>query len=116
MAGHAGPRTAGAFHPHLPGMGHRLGAKLLGTHRLLGPDCRLRAVVSTLKLQLAVRLHQKSSLGRAASSRAVPQPGIGCADPAPTFSSTGASMWFFIFYRARQDGAVLLGLKHPWDH
>ncbi|KAG7562764.1 hypothetical protein FFLO_01825 [Filobasidium floriforme] len=24
-------------------------------------------------------------------------------------------MWFFIFYRARQDGAALLGLKHPWD-
>ncbi|SCZ89325.1 BZ3500_MvSof-1268-A1-R1_Chr1-1g01108 [Microbotryum saponariae] len=56
MAGHAaGPRPAGAFHPHLPGIGYRLGAKLLG-----------------------------------------------------------ASMWFFIFYRARQDGAVLLG-AHPWD-
>ncbi|WVQ84066.1 hypothetical protein IAT38_006211 [Cryptococcus sp. DSM 104549] len=27
----------------------------------------------------------------------------------------GASMWFFIFYRARQDGAVLLGWRHPWD-
>ncbi|CAD6892476.1 unnamed protein product [Tilletia controversa] len=27
----------------------------------------------------------------------------------------GASMWFFIFYRAKQDGAVMLGLKHPWD-
>ncbi|KAF8806466.1 hypothetical protein BYT27DRAFT_7257187 [Phlegmacium glaucopus] len=26
----------------------------------------------------------------------------------------GASMWFFIFYRARQDGAKMLG-KHPWD-
>ncbi|ORY26859.1 hypothetical protein BCR39DRAFT_560290 [Naematelia encephala] len=29
--------------------------------------------------------------------------------------SLGAGMWFFIFYRARQDGAVLLGLRHPWD-
>ncbi|RSH76548.1 uncharacterized protein EHS24_005537 [Apiotrichum porosum] len=28
----------------------------------------------------------------------------------------GAGMWFFIFYRARQDGAALLGLRHPWDH
>jgi len=28
----------------------------------------------------------------------------------------GASMWFFLFYRAKQDGAALLGLKHPWDH
>ncbi|EJD03093.1 uncharacterized protein FOMMEDRAFT_86278, partial [Fomitiporia mediterranea MF3/22] len=28
----------------------------------------------------------------------------------------GASMWFFIFYRARQDGAKLLGLSHPWEH
>ncbi|OXG81899.1 hypothetical protein C348_03257 [Cryptococcus neoformans Gb118] len=27
----------------------------------------------------------------------------------------GASMWFFIFYRARQDGPALLGLRHPWD-
>ncbi|KAF6760126.1 hypothetical protein DFP72DRAFT_883292 [Ephemerocybe angulata] len=27
----------------------------------------------------------------------------------------GASMWFFIFYRMRQDGGKLLG-KHPWDH
>ncbi|KAF9469964.1 hypothetical protein BDZ94DRAFT_1150994, partial [Collybia nuda] len=27
----------------------------------------------------------------------------------------GATMWFFIFYRARQDGAKLLG-KHPWDN
>ncbi|KAJ2931287.1 hypothetical protein H1R20_g5783, partial [Candolleomyces eurysporus] len=27
----------------------------------------------------------------------------------------GASMWFFIFYRARQDGAKLLG-HHPFDH
>ncbi|CCC10658.1 hypothetical protein SMACR_04503 [Sordaria macrospora] len=28
----------------------------------------------------------------------------------------GASMWFWIMYRAKKDGAVLLGLKHPWDH
>ncbi|PWW72709.1 hypothetical protein C7212DRAFT_354336 [Tuber magnatum] len=28
----------------------------------------------------------------------------------------GASMWFFLMYRAKKDGAVLLGLKHPWDH
>ncbi|GAK66164.1 NADH dehydrogenase [ubiquinone] 1 beta subcomplex subunit 2-like isoform 2 [Moesziomyces antarcticus] len=27
----------------------------------------------------------------------------------------GATMWFWIFYRAKQDGPVLLGLKHPWD-
>nr|XP_031861926.1 uncharacterized protein CI109_002756 [Kwoniella shandongensis]KAA5528998.1 hypothetical protein CI109_002756 [Kwoniella shandongensis] len=27
----------------------------------------------------------------------------------------GAGMWFFIFYRARQDGAALIGLRHPWD-
>ncbi|KAJ3549353.1 hypothetical protein NMY22_g909 [Coprinellus aureogranulatus] len=25
----------------------------------------------------------------------------------------GASMWFFIFYRMRQDGGKLIG-KHPW--
>ncbi|KAF7098967.1 hypothetical protein CFC21_111838 [Triticum aestivum] len=26
-----------------------------------------------------------------------------------------ATMWFWIFYRAKQDGAVLLGMRHPWD-
>ncbi|KAF0715371.1 Aste57867_3408 [Aphanomyces stellatus] len=28
----------------------------------------------------------------------------------------GALAWFWIFYRAKQDGAVVLGLEHPWDH
>ncbi|EME82209.1 uncharacterized protein MYCFIDRAFT_43205, partial [Pseudocercospora fijiensis CIRAD86] len=28
----------------------------------------------------------------------------------------GASMWFFLFYRARYDLPVLLGFRHPWDH
>ncbi|KAK4164860.1 hypothetical protein QBC43DRAFT_288400 [Cladorrhinum sp. PSN259] len=28
----------------------------------------------------------------------------------------GAAMWFWIFYRAKKDGPVLLGWKHPWDH
>ncbi|KTW28243.1 uncharacterized protein T551_02662 [Pneumocystis jirovecii RU7] len=27
----------------------------------------------------------------------------------------GASMWFFILYRMKQDGPVILGLKHPWE-
>ncbi|KAF1915516.1 hypothetical protein BDU57DRAFT_477376 [Ampelomyces quisqualis] len=28
----------------------------------------------------------------------------------------GASMWFFLMYRAKKDGPVLLGWRHPWDH
>ncbi|KAK0663817.1 NADH dehydrogenase (ubiquinone) 1 beta subcomplex subunit 2 [Lasiodiplodia hormozganensis] len=28
----------------------------------------------------------------------------------------GASMWFFLMYRAKKDGAALMGWKHPWDH
>ncbi|CDS10330.1 hypothetical protein K492DRAFT_165426 [Lichtheimia hyalospora FSU 10163] len=28
----------------------------------------------------------------------------------------GATMWFWMMYRAKQDGPVLLGLQHPWDH
>lgn len=28
----------------------------------------------------------------------------------------GASMWFFLMYRAKEDGPALLGWKHPWDH
>ncbi|GAQ82930.1 hypothetical protein KFL_001290210 [Klebsormidium nitens] len=27
-----------------------------------------------------------------------------------------ALMWFWILYRAKEDGAVFLGLRHPWDH
>ncbi|KAG0700734.1 hypothetical protein DFH29DRAFT_982985 [Suillus ampliporus] len=27
----------------------------------------------------------------------------------------GATMWFFILYRAREDGPKLLGLRHPWE-
>ncbi|RKP10790.1 hypothetical protein THASP1DRAFT_12364 [Thamnocephalis sphaerospora] len=28
----------------------------------------------------------------------------------------GASMWFFMMYRAKQDGPTLLGWSHPWEH
>ncbi|KTW27359.1 hypothetical protein T552_02338 [Pneumocystis carinii B80] len=27
----------------------------------------------------------------------------------------GASMWFFMFYRMKKDGPIILGLKHPWE-
>ncbi|KAI0036879.1 hypothetical protein K488DRAFT_81623 [Vararia minispora EC-137] len=27
----------------------------------------------------------------------------------------GATLWFWIFYRARKDGGKLLG-EHPWHH
>ncbi|KAI1805551.1 hypothetical protein F4811DRAFT_551818 [Daldinia bambusicola] len=33
-----------------------------------------------------------------------------------TATALGASMWFFLMYRAKKDGPVLLGWKHPWDH
>ncbi|KAL2013450.1 hypothetical protein VTN00DRAFT_975 [Thermoascus crustaceus] len=41
--------------------------------------------------------------------------------PAPPFyrftaTALGASMWFFLMYRAKKDGPALLGWKHPWDH
>mmetsp|Transcript_1893 Transcript_1893/g.3781 ORF Transcript_1893/g.3781 Transcript_1893/m.3781 type:complete len:106 (+) Transcript_1893:1-318(+) len=28
----------------------------------------------------------------------------------------GFVCWFWIFYRAKEDGAVVLGLRHPWEH
>jgi len=28
----------------------------------------------------------------------------------------GAVMWFWIFYRAKQDLPALLGWEHPWEH
>ncbi|KAE8444398.1 hypothetical protein EG329_000598 [Mollisiaceae sp. DMI_Dod_QoI] len=38
--------------------------------------------------------------------------------PLYRFAATGlgASMWFFLMYRAKKDGPALLGWKHPWDH
>ncbi|KAJ5727996.1 hypothetical protein N7540_007154 [Penicillium herquei] len=43
---------------------------------------------------------------------------VHAARPLYRFTATalGASMWFFLMYRAKKDGAVLLGWKHPWDH
>ncbi|CAE6431964.1 unnamed protein product [Rhizoctonia solani] len=38
-------------------------------------------------------------------------PGFGHRFLAKTL---GATMWFFIFYRAKQDGPKLLG-AHPWE-
>ncbi|KAG0557404.1 hypothetical protein M758_11G123500 [Ceratodon purpureus] len=26
-----------------------------------------------------------------------------------------AVMWFWVLYRAKQDGAVLMGWRHPWE-
>lgn len=28
----------------------------------------------------------------------------------------GATMWFYIFYRVKQDGPVMFGLKLPFEH
>ena len=28
----------------------------------------------------------------------------------------GTVAWLWVFHRFSQDGAVLLGLRHPWDH
>ncbi|EQC35245.1 hypothetical protein SDRG_07473 [Saprolegnia diclina VS20] len=28
----------------------------------------------------------------------------------------GTLTWLWIFYRAKEDGAVVLGWEHPWDH
>ncbi|KAG0152194.1 hypothetical protein CROQUDRAFT_35831 [Cronartium quercuum f. sp. fusiforme G11] len=28
----------------------------------------------------------------------------------------GATMWFFMFYRIREDGAQVFFGQHPWDH
>ncbi|KAJ5263740.1 hypothetical protein N7478_011345 [Penicillium angulare] len=43
---------------------------------------------------------------------------IHAARPLYRFTATalGASMWFFLMYRAKKDGPALLGWKHPWDH
>ncbi|KAI5819856.1 hypothetical protein BZA77DRAFT_240620 [Pyronema omphalodes] len=43
---------------------------------------------------------------------------IAPARPLYRVSATllGASMWFWVMYRMKKDGAVLFGMKHPWDH
>ncbi|KAL2036974.1 hypothetical protein N7G274_010259 [Stereocaulon virgatum] len=34
------------------------------------------------------------------------------------FAATGlgASMWFWLMWRAKKDGPVLLGWRHKWEH
>ncbi|KLU84923.1 hypothetical protein MAPG_03957 [Magnaporthiopsis poae ATCC 64411] len=47
-----------------------------------------------------------------------PKGGMYRAPPVYRFVGTalGASMWFFLMYRAKKDGPALMGWKHPWDH
>ncbi|KAI0014911.1 hypothetical protein F4780DRAFT_784647 [Xylariomycetidae sp. FL0641] len=60
----------------------------------------------------------------AGNRRPFPMPSKAPFPPGPkagpvyryTATAIGASMWFFLMYRAKQDGPVLLGWKHPWDH
>ncbi|KAJ2789803.1 hypothetical protein H4R21_006656 [Coemansia helicoidea] len=28
----------------------------------------------------------------------------------------GATMWFWMMYRIKEDGPVVFGFRHPWDH
>ncbi|KAI8319614.1 hypothetical protein GQ54DRAFT_299227 [Martensiomyces pterosporus] len=28
----------------------------------------------------------------------------------------GASMWFWMMYRIKEDGPVVFGGRHPWEH
>jgi len=30
--------------------------------------------------------------------------------------SFGAMLWFWVFWRAKEDGPALLGFRYPWDH
>ncbi|CAG8494748.1 3612_t:CDS:2 [Dentiscutata heterogama] len=42
-----------------------------------------------------------------------PQPGRGYVFVSKLL---GASMLFWMLYRGKKDGPVLLGLRHPWEH
>ncbi|KAK4348900.1 hypothetical protein RND71_031655 [Anisodus tanguticus] len=45
--------------------------------------------------------------------------GITIHQPKHWHSVTGkglcAVMWFWILYRAKKDGPVVLGMRHPWE-
>ncbi|ETS64079.1 hypothetical protein PaG_01313 [Moesziomyces aphidis] len=68
---------------------------------------------------LAPHSNMAGNAGASSSRWYRPMPGF--APHPPAFKHRwgakllGATMWFWIFYRAKQDGPVLLGLKHPWD-
>ncbi|KAG6293639.1 hypothetical protein E4U45_006588 [Claviceps purpurea] len=72
----------------------------------------------------AIPLQQKgpntSSILREPKSHVMgpPKPPIPHVAPIYRLTATalGASMWFWIMYRAKKDGPVLMGWKHPWDH
>lgn len=33
-----------------------------------------------------------------------------------TATALGATMWFWMFYRAKHDWKHWVGIEHPWDH
>lgn len=43
----------------------------------------------------------------------VPKVGLGYRVLSKTL---GATMWFWMMYRIKEDGPVVFGLRHPWEH
>ncbi|KAI9158813.1 NADH dehydrogenase [ubiquinone] 1 beta subcomplex subunit 2 [Paramyrothecium foliicola] len=77
--------------------------------------------INFLGLPSSKRSHRSLERHTALSNPTImgpPKPPMPHVAPIYRFTATalGAGMWFWIFYRAKKDGPVLLGWKHPWDH
>ena len=69
--------------------------------------------------RLLLQQQQRRAGSSAAASASAPS--VAAPHAAATWHrllghGTCAVMWFWILYRAKQDGAALLGLEHPWEH
>ncbi|KAG9232989.1 hypothetical protein BJ875DRAFT_485574 [Amylocarpus encephaloides] len=85
---------------------------------MAGPDAAgERPTLETMKGMMTERGYKgdPTAFFKKGFHRALP---IYTAPRAYRYIGTGlsAAMWFFLMYRAKQDGAVLMGWKHPWDH
>ncbi|KAL7968514.1 hypothetical protein HDV63DRAFT_378875 [Trichoderma sp. SZMC 28014] len=81
-------------------------------------SCGARSLQSNRALATNIRLSPSRCNCKPAAAMGPPKPPLPHVAPIYRVTATalGAGMWFWLMYRAKKDGPVLLGWKHPWDH
>ncbi|KAF4507593.1 hypothetical protein G6O67_004075 [Ophiocordyceps sinensis] len=89
--------------------------RVVTTHSHPSGDARYR---STRANGSSTIVHTSADEPRISTAMGPPKPPVPHVAPIYRLTATalGAGMWFWIMYRAKKDGPVILGWKHPWDH
>ncbi|KAI2473789.1 hypothetical protein F4781DRAFT_3014 [Annulohypoxylon bovei var. microspora] len=96
-----------------------------GSYKLISQSTTTLPFDSRLQFQAAMAGGPDIKAADSIPPNPIPRSRFGFGSPATfqapriyrfTATALGASMWFFLMYRAKKDGAVLMGWKHPWDH